>query len=49
MITTTYSGDNKYASKVEKNGNITVVHNPKVNLDIENITMIYKRWHKINS
>ena len=40
MITTTYSGDNKYASKVE-NGNITVVHNPKVNLDIENITMIY--------
>ena len=41
MITTTYSGDNKYASKVE-NGNITVVHNPKVNLDIENITMIYK-------
>ena len=39
-ITTTYSGDAKYDS-ITKKGNITVIPNVNVNLDVNDVVMIY--------
>ena len=39
-ITTTYSGDAKYVSMTKK-GNITVIPNVDVNLDVDDVVMVY--------